>query len=292
MSVLYFILAALIAEAGFTIIGHLSKRMRMRGLTNKSIIAMCGLSLPVWVGIYFALGGVGYFPWQYILCAIVWLGFSYGLIMGTPFSPGYQSTGEGMGFRFLIAAVFALVLDLVVFKASFSSNMVLSIALLLAGGVLFQVGRIKIELKKSALVKMKYKLGFAAAVAAAEVGAYALFKYGALMQDNVAAHIALFQIFLMASFLVAGTKIMLADRAQGYFSVGAAINLAVLIVVASFAGGVAVAGLPLIMIVLFTLVRAAAFTANDIRIGALKFSPLNAVATSLIVMGVVVATLI
>jgi hypothetical protein len=128
-------------------------------------------------------------------------------------------------------------------------------------------------------------LGFVALVSVAEVAAYALFKYGATMQDSVFAHNALSQALLFTLFLVMGGRIMIRDNKDGYLPMPYIIGFMVLVVIALSANAVAIAALPITLFVMFSLIRAACFTVQDVKARGVGFSVSTILALVLIAAG-------
>lgn len=285
----FIVLAALIGELGFMAINILAKRLRNAGVSSRAVLACYGLSLPVWVAglCYFAGTGQIHLPWPYLLCLAAWLAVCYGMNFGTVFISAFQSLSEGTGYRFGFSVMIALLADVVIFHTAFHPAVIVSIAMLFAGGIVLHLNRVKMDLHSSKLVKLRYKIGFVFLVSLAEVATYALFKYAAGMQDNVLAHNAMFQTPLLIIFLAMGGRVMANDVRQGYMPLPFIAGIAVLLLVAASADAVAMAGLPVTLFIMFSLIRAACFAVHDIRSGEVPFTPMTVAAIALIAGGVV-----
>lgn len=282
------ILMALIGEVGFMVINAMARRLRVGGGSSRAVLGAYGLVLPIWAGAvaYFAMNGQLALHWTYLLCVAVWLGVSYALNFGTVFINSFQSLSEGTGYRFGFSVLLALLIDVFVFKTSFSPELLLVLGTLFAGGVILHLGRAKQDYKHTRLVPLHLKMGFVALVSVAEVAAYALFKYGATMQGSIFAHNALSQALLFTMFLVMAGRIMMRDNKDGYLPVPYIVGFMVLVLVAVSANAVALAALPITLFVMFTLIRAACFTVQDIKARGVGFSVSTILALVLIAAGI------
>ncbi|MDB5490316.1 MAG: hypothetical protein JWO78_165 [Micavibrio sp.] len=288
----FLILAALAGELGLVAINTIAHCLRVRGVGTKSILAACALSLPVWAVMVFCLAGELNFPWQYLAAVVMWMGLSYGVKIGTRFSVGTQGVGEGMAMRFVFAALFAVLIDMVVFGAQYSSQLMITLGLFFVGGLLLHGNRFKMELAPAKLIKVQYKLGFAAGIALAEVGAFAVFKYAASLQGNGYAHVAVFMLLASAMYLAFGAKALKHDKKTGYMSLCAIGGFALLAVVAGTANGLALAGLPVALFTMFALLRGAWFAMCDIKTGTVPFNPVTAAGIVLIIAALISTVMI
>ena len=288
----FLILAALVGELGLVGINTIAHCLRTQGVGTKSILAACGLSLPVWAVMVFSLSGELNFPWQYLVAILVWMGLSYGVKIGTRFSVGTQGPGEGMAMRFVFASLFAVLIDMVVFGAQYSQQLMMTLGLFFVGGVLIHAHRFKMELKPAKLIKVQFKLGFAAGIALAEVAALAVFKYGASFQGNGYAHVAVFMLLASVMYLAFGGKALMHDKKTGYMSLCAIAGFAILAVVAGTAGGLALAGVPVALFVMFSLLRGAWFAMCDMKTQTVPFNPVTAAGIVFVVLGLLSTILI
>lgn len=279
------ILAALIGELGLVAINSMAHCLRTKGVGMKSILAACGLSLPVWVVMFFCHSGDLVMPWQYIAAVLVWMVLSYGISIGTRFSVGTQGPAEGMALRFVFVAIFAVLADCIVFGTQYSPALMTTLGLFFVGGVLIHFNRFCLELKPAKLIKIQYKIGFAAAIALAEVAAFALFKFGASMQVNPYVNVSVFMALSSLIYLFFGIKALMHDKKTGYMSVCKIAAFAVAAAVAWTAGGVALAGIPVALFALFTVVRGAWFAMCDMKSGTVKFSPVTAAGVIFVILG-------
>lgn len=288
------ILMALIGEFGLMAINSMARRLRMRGGASRAIIGAFGLTLPLWLAAftYFSMSGQLALHWPYLLCVTVWLGVSYGLNFGTVFNSSFQSLSEGTGYRFGFSVAAALALDILVFKTSFSPELLVVLGTLFVGGVLLHLGRAKQDYKNTRLVPLHLKMGFVLLVSVAEIAAYALFKYAATMQDSIFAHNALSQALLFALFLVMGGRIMMRDNRDGYLPMPYIIAFMALVVVAVSANAVAIAAMPLTLFAMFSLIRAAIFAVQDVKSRDVRFRTGTVLALVLIPAGILLAVLL
>lgn len=290
-SITLILMMALIGELAFMVINAMARRLRVGGGSSRAVLGAYGLALPIWAGAvaYFAMNGQLVLHWPYLLCVAVWLGVSYALNFGTVFINSFQSLSEGTGYRFGFSVILALLIDVLVFKTSFSPELLLVLGALFAGGVILHLGRAKQDYKHTRLVPLHLKMGFVALVSVAEVAAYALFKYGATMQGSIFAHNALSQALLFAMFLVMAGRIMMRDNKDGYLPLPYIVGFMVLVLVGVSANAVALAALPITLFIMFTLVRAAVFTVQDIKARDVGFSVSTILALVLIAAGIALA---
>lgn len=290
-SITLILMIALIGELAFMVINSMARRLRVGGGSSRAVLGAYGLALPIWAGavVYFAMNGQLALHLPYLLCVAVWLGVSYALNFGTVFINSFQSLSEGTGYRFGFSVILALLIDVLVFKTSFSPELLLVLGTLFAGGVILHLGRAKQDYKHTRLVPLHLKMGFVALVSVAEVAAYALFKYGATMQGSIFAHNALSQALLFAMFLVMAGRIMMRDNKDGYLPMPYIVGFMVLVLVGVSANAVALAALPITLFVMFTLVRAAVFTVQDIKARDVGFSVSTILALVLIAAGIALA---
>jgi hypothetical protein len=159
------ILMALIGEVGFMVINAMARRLRVGGGASRAILGAYGLTLPLWAGVltYFAMNGQLELQWPYLLCVAVWLGVCYAMNFGTVFISSFQSLSEGTGYRFGFSVLLALLLDVVVFKTSFSPELLLVLGTLFAGGFFLHIGRAKQDYKNTRLVPLHLKIGLCCA---------------------------------------------------------------------------------------------------------------------------------
>jgi hypothetical protein len=286
------ILAALVGELGLVAVNSLAHCLRTNGVGTKSILAACALSLPIWVVMFFCQSVEIILPWQYLAAVVAWMALSYGITIGTRFSVGTQGPAEGMALRFVFVAIFAMLADCVVFGAQYSSALITTLGLFFVGGVLIHFNRFWLELKPAKLVKVQYKIGFAAGIALAEVAAFALFKFGASMQVNPYANVAVFVTLASLMYLFFGAKALMHDKKTGYMPICKIGAFAVLAAVAWTANGVALAGIPVALFAMFTLVRGAWFAMCDMKSGTVKFSPVTAAGIGFVILGLLSTLLI
>lgn len=289
MTMTFILLLALLGEFAFMVINAMARRLRVNGGASRAVLGAYGLTLPLWAGAlaYFAMNGQLDLHWPYLLCVAVWLGVCYALNFATVFVNSFQSLSEGTGYRFGFSVILALLIDMLVFKTAFSSELLLVLGTLFAGGVMLHLGRAKQDYKNTRLVPLHLKLGFVALVSVAEIATYALFKYGATMQDSIFAHNALSQGLLFTLFLVMAGRVMMRDNRDGYLPVPYIIGFMALVVVAVSANAVAIAALPITLFVMFSLIRAACFTVQDIKAREVAFSVSTILALVLIAVGMV-----
>lgn len=290
----FLVLVALIGELGFMAISILAKRLRTNGVGSRSILAVYGLTLPVWIAAvaYFVSTGQMNWPWPYLVCLLLWLGTCYFLNLGTIYISAFQSLSEGTGYRFGFSAMIALLADLFIFGTEFHPAVIVAISLLFAGGILLHMNRVKQDFQSTKLVPLHLKLGFVLLVSLAEVSTYALFKYAATMQDTIYAHNAVFQSMLFLMFLVIGGKVMVRDCKQGYFPVPYMIALCGFLIIAASADAVALAGLPVTLFIMFSLIRTACFAVHDIKTKEIALNATSIAAIALIAAGIASTVLI
>lgn len=290
----FIILMALIGELGFMAASILARRLRTGGTSSRAVLGAYGLTFPLWAGLaaYFALSGQLDVTWPYLLCVLVWLGVCYLLNFGTVFISPFQSLSESTGYRFGFSVLIALAVDLLVFKTTFNPHLLLVLGALFLGGVLLHMARVKQDYSSSRLVPLHYKLGFVVLVSLAEVATYALFKYGASLQDSVFAHNAVMQGALFALFIILGGRVMLRDSRAGYLPTSYILAFMGLVIIAVSADAIAIAGLPVTLFIMFSLIRSAFFAVHDIKTREAPFGITTIAALVLIASGIVMAFLI
>ncbi len=287
MNASFLILMAVIGELGFMTISILSKRLRNRGVRTLSLLAVYGLTLPLWGGViaYFFLRGGVTLPMVYVLSVLLWLATCFFLNFGSVFISRFQSLSEGAGYRFGFSILIAILADVVIFRTQFAPALMIVLAVLFAGGILLHFGRERIVGDTSMKLPLVQRLGFILLISLAEVATYALFKYAAGLQESIIFHNALMQALLFSIFLIAGGKGLSRDYRGGTFPTVYIVALVGLMCVAAMADAVAIAGLPVTLFIMFSLIRAACFAVHDIRTGELPMTPATLAAIALIAVG-------
>lgn len=285
----FIILMALIGELGFMAISILAKRLRRGGVTSRAILAAYGLTLPVWIGVfvYYTNKGEVEMPPLYMACLLAWLVTCYFLNFGSVFVSRFQSLSEGTGYRFGFSVLIAAAMDLFIFKTTFDPVILAVLGMLFVGGLLLHFSREKMPENSKTMVPLHYKIGLILVVSLAEVSTYALFKYGAGLQTSVLAHNAIFQMMMFAVFLIVGGSTLIKDRHEGYFPTSYLIAFFVLTVIAASADAFAVAGLPVTLFIMFSLIRAVCFAVHDLKTREVPFNVFSILALVLIAAGIV-----
>lgn len=288
------LLMALIGEFGFMSISILAKRLRNRGITTLSLIAAYGLTLPVWavaVG-YYALQGQLQLSWAYAAILSAWLGTCFFLNFGSIYLTRFQSLSEGTGYRFGFSTLIALFVDLLIFKTTFHPTVLMIIIMLFCGGFLLHLSREKTVSDPAMRLPLPQRLGFILLISLAEVSTYGLFKLAAGMQISVFLHNSLSQMLMFMVFLAAGGRTLRQDYKDRNFPSLYLIALFVLMIVAAVADGYAIAGLPVTLFIMFSLIRTACFAAHDIQTSEMKLTPLSGLALVLIAVGLACTVMI
>lgn len=284
----FYILMALVGELGFMTISILAKRLRNRGISTLSLIAAYGMTLPVWIAAaaFLSVHGEIHFSPAYLLCIAAWLGTCFFLNFGSIYITRFQSLSEGTGYRFGFSTLIALAIDLLVFGTEFHPSVLIVIAMLFTGGIFLHLSREKAVEHQNMKIPLPKRLGFIFIVSLAEVATYALFKYGAGLQDSVLFHNALSQALMFSVFLAAGGRVLHRDYKGGQFPVIYLVALFALMIVAAVADGFAIAGLPVTLFIMFSLIRAACFAVHDIKSGELPLTWSSGFALVLIAAGI------
>jgi len=285
---MFFILMAILGEIGFMTLAVLGKRLRNRGVVTRSILGAYGLLSPVWaaLALYFIIQGDATFTPIYCGLVAVWIGICYILNSGTLFISKFQSLSEGVGYRFSLTALCAFVVDSVFFNTTFNPQSLISMGLLFLGGTALSFSRQK-QVESNLKIPVFQRLGIILFLAVVEVATYSLFKMGAQMQESYLFHNVLSQALLFPVFFLIGRTYLISDIKTGIFPTFYIWAMMGLMLAAAIAEGFAIAGLPVSLIIMFSLIRVVVYALHDIKTRELPLTPLNGLSIAMIAAGLV-----
>lgn len=289
---MFYILMAFIGELGFMGLGVLSKRLRNKGVQTLSVLGLYGVLTPVWalLAAWFVFQGQTDIGIKYLVVLGAWICVCFTLNFGNTWLMRFQSLSDGSSYKFGFAVLWALIADLVFFQHEFSSIKVLALVLLFSGGTVLHFSRQKV-VADALRMPLPKRLVIIMGLSLVEASTYFLFKLGAGMQVSDLFHNALSQALLFSIFFAMGWRSFQTDRAAGHVPAIYAIAMLTLMLVACVASGFAIAGLPLTLVVMFTLIRMSVFAVHDMKTGEIPASLKVIMSVIFIVCGFTIITL-
>ena len=283
---MFYIAMAVIGELTFMVFRILEKRLRNAGAQTLAILAAYGLTIPFWILViagFVLLGQVAFTP-MYGLIVVAWVATCTFLNFGAVYITKYQSMSEGIGYRFGFSLLVALLVDVFIFSMEFNAEKLLAIALLFSGGVALHFSREK-NVSSAMTMALPKRLSIIGFISIVEIATYTLFKQGALMQESATYHNAISQFLILCIFIGMGAKPYMQDRAAGKLPTIYLIGLSVLLIIGCLAEGLALAALPLTLIMGIALLRVVIYAVHDIYTKELRLTMANGSAITLILGG-------
>jgi hypothetical protein len=285
---MFYIVMAVIGELTFMVFRILEKRLRNGGAQTLAILASYGLTMPVWLVIIggFAFLGMTAFTPAYGLVIAAWLATCFFINFGSVYLTKFQSMSEGVGYRFGFTLLLSLLADIFIFSIAFDAEKLLALSMLFGGGIALHFSRQK-NIAPDMRMALPKRLGIIFVLAVAEVATYTLFKHGASLQASPTFHNALSQFLLFSIFVMMGHKAFAQDRKEGKLPTMYLIGLTVLLIIACLAAGLALAALPLTLLITISLMRPVFYAIHDIKTKELTLSLTNSAAITVIIGGLV-----
>lgn len=285
---MFYIAMAVIGELTFMVYRILEKRLRNAGAQTLAVLASYGLTIPFWlllIAFFIYMGQAAFTP-AYGLVMVAWLATCFFINFGSVYLTKFQSMSEGVGYKFGFTLMLALAADTLLFNIDFNVEKLIALATLFLGGTVLHVSRQK-NISADLKMPLQKRLGIIFVMALVEVSTYTLFKQGASLQPDPTFHNALSQLLLFSIFVVMGRKAYEHDRKEGKLPTLYLIALATLLTIGCLAEGLALAALPLTLLMTISLLRPVIYAIHDIKTKELLLTPANATAIALIIGGLV-----
>lgn len=283
-----FIVAALIGEISFMLISIYNKRMRNKEAQSASILAVYGLTSPLWLALalYFGVSGqiivTPYYTFILGAWLVVNLFFNYGAVYLTRF----QSLSEGAGYKFGISLLFAWIVDLLFFEPMVGLEQSVSIFCCFMGGVWLSLTRDK-TVKSEVVIPIWKRIALISFLSFLEIIMYSTYKIGAQIQDSPLVHLSLAHAILIPTFLLIGYKKLQNDIQKGFFVPVYMWLICGLLIVGVVAETYAIYGLPITLLIMFYLIRSSVFAIHDMWTKEIQANAMNIGAVALILSGIV-----
>ncbi len=285
---MFFILAALLGEISFMLLSIYNKRMRNKDAHPSSLLAVYGLTSPVWVclALYFIMSGQVIWTPYYILILGIWLLVNFFFNYGAIYLTRFQSLSEGAGYKFGISLLLAWVVDMFFFEPLVGVEQSIAIISCLVGGVWLSLNRDKTS-QPDRTIPLWHRVGFITFLSFLEIIMYTTYKIGAHIQDSPIIHLSLAHAVLIPVFFMVGYKHLRIDTQKGYIIPRYMWLIAALLIFGSFAETYAIYGLPITFLIMFYLIRSSVFAVHDMYTKELQCSVVNVGAIAMILGGIV-----
>lgn len=284
---MFLIFAALIGEVSFMLASLCNKRLRNNGTSTQSVLALSGLTSPLWLGLslYFLYTSQVVFSFYYALVLGGWVFMCLFFNYGGVYLARFQSLSEGAGYKFGMSLIFAWLVDYLFFTPMVGMEQSLSIILCFVGGVLLSINRDQ-SVNDDMVIPLHKRLIAIAVLSIIEIAMYATYKIGTNIQASPLIHLSLSHAILLPVFLIVGYRKLYADIVDNSVSHRYVVALFFLLLIGATAETYAIAGLPIAFIVLFYLIRSTVFAIHDMWTKELSPTLMNIGAVILILSGI------
>lgn len=285
---MFFILAALIGEISFMLVSIYNKRMRNKEAQSTSVLAIYGLTSPIWLilAVYYGVSGQIVFTPYYALILGVWLVVNLFFNYGAVYLTRFQSLSEGAGYKFGVSLLFAWLVDLLFFEPVVGIEQSLPILCCFIGGVWLSLTRDN-TVKSDMTIPLWQRISFISFLSFLEIIMYSTYKIGAQIQDSPLVHLSLAHAILIPVFLLIGYKSLRTDIKKKVFVPFYIWVVCGLLTVGIFAETYAIYGLPITLLIMFYLIRTSIFAIHDMWTKELQISVMNVSAIMLILSGII-----
>ncbi len=284
---MFFILAAFVGETSFMLLSLLVKRMRNENTHATSVMAVYGLTSPIWMclTLYFVVSGQVVWSVYYLMMLGAWLVINFFYNYGAIYLTRFQSLSEGAGYKFGVSLLLAWMVDLLFFEPLVGGEQFISIILCFVGGVWLSLNRDKTA-QTDVSIPLWQRLAFISFLSGLEIIMFSTYKIGAQIQVSPLVQLSLAHAILIPVFFVVGYKNLRVDIKAGQIKSVYIGVVCALLIIGVFAETYAIYGLPITFLVLFYLIRSTVFAIHDMVTKELKVSLMNVSAVFMILGGI------
>lgn len=286
------IIAALISQFGFLVIALLNKRRRAHSVATLSLLAAYGVTIPVWLlmMIWQYAHGNGVFSSGYLAYVAIWFVACVAVNFGSVYLVRFQSMSESTGLNFAFSNLWAILIDWLAFGAGLQWQELTAIFITVSGATTIAFKRRSGALLANIAPWKK----IAAVIGITACSAITLFAYkkGISYQPSIFFHIAFTHALLLSTYALVGAQCLKSDLVAGRISPRHLVCIFFLLLVSVISLSIAIAGLPLVILILFTLVSSAIYLAHDVIAKEFHMTPIAVLGCFLTIIGIIAMALL
>lgn len=277
--------AAVVLVISFAAIDVIWKRLRMRDVSTKAILALFGFSVPLLIllGILFADAREVVLSGDYVAYSLLFVVGNLFLNLANVYLMRYVSLTELFSYRKSIALFFAILADIFFFSLFPTTFRILGIGLLFLGSMLLT--RSARETTKKCLIPMATLLIYLILIGFLDTGLFTVYKKGLELQSSIILHMVLVQSVMFLLFLAVGWRDLRSSFGKIRAKEIAALNI--LVTIGAIAEIYTLHYYSISAIVLISGIPLGIFSLYDVRTKEWRLTPKSIVSILLIVIGFV-----